>query len=98
MESKVSDGYVSSQSMDAWEKRSGAGKHGIQLEVVKHTEAKRGFVLPRRWVVERSFAWAARFRRLAGDYQRLSSTVAGLHCFAFVCLMLARLIKLLNGG
>ncbi len=37
-------------------------KHGVQLEVIKHTEAKRGFVLlPRRWVVERSFAWAARF-------------------------------------
>ena len=45
-----------------------ATEHGIQLEVVKHTEAKRGFVvLPRRWVVERSFAWAARFRRLARD-------------------------------
>ncbi len=39
-----------------------AEKHGVQLEVIKHTEAKRGFVLlPRRWVVERSFAWAARF-------------------------------------
>ena len=47
--------------------------HGIQLEVVKHPEAKRGFVLlPRRWVVERSFAWAARFRRLARDYERLA--------------------------
>jgi len=50
-----------------------AEKHGIQLGVVKHTEVKRGFVLlPRRWVVERSFAWAARFRRLARDYERLS--------------------------
>jgi transposase len=67
------------------------------LEVVKHSEAKRGFVLlPRRWVVERSFAWAARFHRLARDYERLSSTLAGLHYFAFVCLMLARLFKLLN--
>ena len=44
----------------------------FKLEVVKHTQAKRGFVLlPRRWVVERSFAWAARFRRLARDYERL---------------------------
>lgn len=52
-----------------------AEKHGVRLEVVKHTEAKRGFVLlPRRWVVERSFAWAARFRRLARDYERLSQT------------------------
>jgi len=65
---------------------------GIALEVVRHTEAKRGFVLlPRRWVVERSFAWAARFRRLARDYERLPATLAGLHFVAFACLMLTRL-------
>src|SRR5215216_681348 len=53
-----------------------AAIHGIRLEVVKLEEAKRGFVLlPRRWVVERSFAWAARFRRLAKDYERLPETV-----------------------
>ena len=69
-----------------------AARHGIELMVVKHTEAKRGFVLlPRRWVVERSFAWAARFRRLARDYERLPETVAGLHFIAFACLMLNRL-------
>lgn len=40
-----------------------AAAHGVQLMVVKLEEAKRGFVLlPRRWVVERSFAWASRFR------------------------------------
>jgi transposase len=66
---------------------------GIHLEVVKHTEAKRGFVLlPRRWVVERSFGWMARFRRLARDYERLPETVAGLHFVAFACLMLHRLV------
>ena len=66
-----------------------ASQHGIRLEVVKHTEAKRGFVLlPRRWVVERSFAWAARFRRLARDYERLATTLAGYHWLAFVLLML----------
>ena len=64
-------------------------QHGIKLEVVKHTEAKRGFILlPRRWVVERSFAWAARFRRLARDYERLASTLAGYHWLAFTLLML----------
>ena len=64
--------------------QNAAAAHGIQLEVVKHTEAKRGFVLlPRRWVVERSFAWAARFRRLARDYERLSQTLTGIHYFAF---------------
>ena len=71
-----------------------AEKHGIHLEVVKHTEAKRGFVLlPRRWVVERDFAWAARFRRLARDYERLASTLAALHYLAFAILMLANLVK-----
>lgn len=72
--------------------KEGAESHGIELEVVKHTEAKRGFVLlPRRWVVERSFAWAARFRRLARDYERLAKTLAAFHYLAFACLMLRRL-------
>ena len=74
-----------------------AQTHGIRLEVVKHTQAKRGFVLlPRRWVVERSFAWAARFRRLARDYERLPETLAGLHFVAFACLMLTRLFLVLG--
>lgn len=72
-----------------------AAAHGIRLEVVKLEEAKRGFVLlPRRWVIERSFAWAARFRRLARDYERLPETVAGLHFLAFACLMLHRMFTL----
>jgi len=66
------------------------------LQVVKHTEAKRGFVLlPRRWVVERSFAWAARFRRLARDYERLAATLGALHYLAFACIMPANLVKAL---
>ncbi len=70
-----------------------AAEHGIRLEVIKLPEAKHGFVLlPRRWVVERSFAWAARFRRLAKDYERLPEVVAGLHFLAFVSLMLHRLV------
>ena len=68
-----------------------AAEHGIRLEVVKLAEAKRGFVLlPRRWVVERSFGWAARFRRLAKDYERLTETLVGLHYVAFSLLMLQR--------
>jgi transposase len=74
-----------------------AAAHGIRLEVVKHAEAKRGFVLlPRRWVVERSFAWIARFRRLARDYERLPETLAGLHFVASACLMLHRLLLTLS--
>ena len=64
-------------------------EHGITLEVVKLSEAKRGFVLlPRRWVVERSFAWKSRFRRLVRDYERLPETVKGLHFLSFAILML----------
>jgi transposase len=73
-----------------------AAAHGLQLEVVRLPEAKKGFVLlPRRWVVERSFAWAARFRRLVRDYERLPETLAGLHFLAFAIVMLKRFVNLL---
>jgi transposase len=86
----VDQGYTGEAAEEA------AAEHGIQLEVVKHTEAKRGFVLlPRRWVVERSFAWAARFRRLARDYERLATTLGAFHFLAFACLMIAHLFRLL---
>lgn len=71
-----------------------AAIHGVRLEVIKLSEAKRGFVLlPRRWVVERSFGWAARFRRLARDYERLATTLSGLHWLAFAGLMLNTLFR-----
>jgi len=71
-----------------------AAKHGIQLEVVKLPEVKKGFVLlPRRWVVERSFAWTTRFQRLVRDYERLPETLAGMHFLAFAILMLNRFVE-----
>jgi transposase len=76
-----------------------AAARGIELAVVSLPEAKKGFVLlPRRWVVERSFAWAVRFRRLGKDYERLPETVAGLHFVAFACLMLTRAMVALAGS
>jgi transposase len=76
-----------------------AEAHGMRLEVVKHPEAKRGFVLlPRRWVVGRDFAWASRFRRLVKDYERLPTTLAGLHFVAFACLFLRQAIGILGAG
>lgn len=76
-----------------------AKEQGIALEVVKLPEAKKGFVLlPKRWVVERSFAWAARFRRLAKDYERLPETLAGLHFVVFAILMLVKATKLLQSA
>jgi len=86
----VDQGYTGEAAAES------AAAHGMRLEVVKLPEAKRGFVLlPRRWVVERSFAWAARFRRLARDYERLPGTLAGLHFLAFAILMLKRLVAVL---
>jgi len=73
-----------------------AAAHGIQLEVVKLAEAKRGFVLlPRRWVVERSFAWTGRFRRLTRDYERLQATLEGFHFIAFALLALKAALPIL---
>jgi transposase len=84
----VDQGYTGEEPAEA------AAKQGIELQVVKHHEPKKGFVLlPRRWVVERSFAWAARFRRLARDYERLAETLAGYHWLAFVTLALAALFR-----
>jgi transposase len=66
-----------------------ASVNGIQLEVVKHREAKKGFVLlPRRWVVERTFGWLGRFRRLTRDYERLAKVLAGWHWLAFLLLLI----------
>lgn len=79
----VDQGYTGAQPAED------AARVGVRLEVVKHHEAKRGFVLlPRRWVVERTFAWAARFRRLARDYERLAATLGAYHWLALVTLML----------
>ena len=84
----VDQGYTGEQPA------TDAEAHGIRLEVVKLHTAKRGFVLlPRRWVVERSFAWMARFRRLARDYERLAETLVGLHFVAFAMLMAHRFIR-----
>jgi len=86
----VDQGYTGAQAAQD------AEAHHLHLEVVKLPEAKKGFVLlPRRWVVERSFAWAGRFRRLARDYEQLAETLAGLHFAAFAIVMLKRFVKLM---
>jgi transposase len=74
-----------------------AAAHGLHVEGVKLPGAKKGFVLlPRRWVVERSFAWVARFRRLARDYERLPATLAGFHVLAFIILLLKRFVEIMT--
>jgi transposase len=89
----VDQGYTGQQPA------SDAAKQGIELQVVKLPQAKRGFVLlPRRWVGERTFAWLARCRRLAKDYERLPATLAGLHFVAAACLMLKCLFAGIGGS
>ena len=69
---------------------------GVDLVVVNRPEGSRGFVLlPRRWVVERSFAWATRFRRLVRDYERLPQIFAGLHWAVFGVLLAAKFVQVL---
>jgi len=69
------------------------------LHVVRPPEAKRGFVLlPRRWVVERSFAWATRCRRLVKDYERYATTLASFHVIAFVGYMLKHAAELMQSA
>jgi transposase len=87
----VDQGYTGEAAAQA------AQAQGMRLEVIKLPQAKRGFILlPRRWVVERSFAWMTRFRRLARDYERLPETLAGLHLLAFTVLMLHRFTLLMT--
>ena len=89
----VDQGYTGPNAQDA------AKEQGIQLEVVKLPEAKKGFVLlPRRWVVERSFAWASRFRRLVRDYERLEETLTAFHFVVFAMLMLVKAAPLLKSA
>jgi transposase len=89
----VDQGYTGQAAAEA------AQSEGIALHVVKLPEAKRGFVLlPRRWVVERSFAWATRCRRLVKDYERHAETLAGFHVVAFVGYMLKQAAQLIIGA
>jgi transposase len=87
----VDQGYTGEVPRDA------AAAHGIDLLVVKLPMVKRGFVLlPRRWVVERDFAWMSRFRRLARDQERLADVLKGFHLVAFTMLMWSHALPILG--
>ena len=90
---KVADAFVD-QGYSGDQPKQATHDAGSDLIVVKVDEAKKGFVLlPRRWVVERSFGWTARFRRLVRDFERSAETLAGLHFVAFEMLMLAKFVQ-----
>jgi transposase len=92
----VTVGYVD-QGYTGEQPAAAAAAEGITLEVVKLPDAKRGFVLlPRRWVVERDFAWLSRFRRLARDQERLAEVLKGFHLIAFIMLMWKHVVPVLG--
>jgi putative transposase len=64
--------------------RTGAWK----LEIVKRSHPAGFEVLPKRWIVERTFAWISRNRRLARDFERYATTVTALICLAMIRIML----------
>ena len=63
------------------------------IEIVERSPTAVGFeVLPKRWIVERTFAWLSRFRRLARDFERYARTVAAFIHLAMIRIMLKRLV------
>lgn len=72
---------------------------GLTLEIVEKPSEQKGFhVLPRRWVVERTFAWMGRNRRLAKDYDLLPETGEAWMYLAMTRLMIGRLTKADEAG
>ena len=71
-----------------------ARQPGLRVEIVKRSDDVKGFVvLPRRWVVERTFSWFGRNRRLAKDYENLAETLAAFVTLAAIQLGLRRLAR-----
>lgn len=67
-------------------------RHKVRLEIVKRTDDIKGFkLLPHRWVVERTFGWLGRFRRLSKDYEYLTDSSEAMIHIAMICIMLRRL-------
>ena len=80
-------GYNARQVKDAV-----ARSPGLRLEIVKRSDDTKGFVvLPRRWVVERTFSWFGRNRRIAKDYENLAETLAAFITLAAIQFAIRRL-------
>jgi transposase len=70
---------------------------GLPLEIVKRSDTAKGFVvLPRRWIVERTFGWLGRCRRLAKDHENRARTAAAFLVLALFRLMLRRIVRALE--
>jgi transposase len=66
----------------------------LQVEIVKRSDQAKGFeILPKRWIVERTFAWLSRCRRLAKDFENLTRIALSFLKLASIRFMLRRLCK-----
>ena len=82
------DGGYGGEKMALVVARTGAWK----LEIVMRSDSAKGFeVLPKRWIVERTFAWISRCRRLARDFERYARTTVAFVRLAMIRIMLRRL-------
>ncbi len=71
-----------------------AKQPALRVEIVRRCDDMKGFVvLPRRWVVERTFSWFGRNRRLAKDYENLADTLAAFVALACIQLAVRRLAR-----
>lgn len=66
-------------------------RYGRVVEIVKRTEAHKFVVLPKRWIVERTFGWFGKYRRLSKDYETLTESSETMIYIAMINLMLHRL-------
>jgi putative transposase len=81
------DGGYAGQKMALVAWRTGTWR----LQIVKRSDAAGFEVLPKRWIVERTFAWISRNRRLARDFERYAATVTAFVRLAMIRIMLRRL-------
>jgi putative transposase len=82
------DGIYEKEWLIAWVK----GECGWELQVIKRTDQDKGFkLLPKRWVVERTFAWLGRYRRLSKDYEKSAETSEAMIQMAMIHIMIRRL-------
>lgn len=89
MKKIVADGGYSGPDMAEWVKE----KCGWILEIVKRTESHIFKILPKRWIVERTFGWFENYRRLSRDYEYAADTSENMIYIAMTQLMLNRLVK-----
>jgi transposase len=81
------DGGYAGEKMALVVWRTGAWR----LQIVKRSDIAGFEVLPKRWIVERTFAWISRNRRLARDFERYATTVVAFVRLAMIRIMLRRL-------